>query len=53
MTKNSVSRPDSYKRYSAGGRVFFVVVISVIVIAFLEIMLPHEELRDYPECTQS
>ena len=33
--------------------VFFVVVISVIVKAFLEIMLPHEELRDYPECTQS
>ena len=32
---------------------FFVVVISVIVNAFLEIMLPHEELRDYPECTQS
>ena len=50
--KNSVSRPDFYKRYSAGGR-FFVVVISVIVNAFLEIMLPHEELRDYPECTQS
>ena len=35
--------------------VFFVVVInfSVIVNAFLEIMLPHEELPDYPECTQS
>ena len=49
MTKNSVSRPDFYQRYSAGGR-FFVVVFSVIVNAFLEIMLPHEELRDYPEC---
>ena len=52
MTKNGVSRPDFYKRYSAGGR-FFVVVSSVIVNASLEIMLPHEELRDYPECTQS
>ena len=52
MTKNSVSRPDFYERYSAGGR-FFVVVFSVIVNAFLEIMLPHEELRDYPECAQS
>ena len=30
----------------------FFVVISVIVNAFVEIMLPHEELRDYPECTQ-
>ena len=52
MTKNGVSRTDSYKRYSTGGRVFFFLVISVIANAFLEIMLPHEELRDYPECTQ-
>ena len=33
--------------------VFLLLFFSVIVNAFLEIMLPHEELRDYPECTQS